>query len=134
MEHRQIIILIAFCLNKKISIFIWSNLLIQTKVRKNNGLMAFPQRDSLSRILVFSRSNKRRALHNSSLQCKQLRPKSLNSTTHLLTKASTHVFMYSCISQNFAVCITIFSPKWWGNSLHWNGKAHRALFLLKVWE
>lgn len=108
--------------------YIWENLQIQTKAGKTRGLMAFPGRDFLSRSSASNRNHKTAALHNYSAQCKQLWLKPLHSTTHLLTKAPTHIFMYSCVSQNLAVCIAIFSRWWWGNSLYWNGNIHKSIF------
>lgn len=58
----------------------------------------------------FSTKNRRSvALQCFSLQCKQLRPKPLHSTAHLLTMVPTHIFMYSCVYQNLAGCVAIFS-------------------------
>ncbi len=64
--------------------------------------------DSSSRHTVFNRNHKRAALHYS-LQCKQLGPKPLHSTAHLLATAPTHIFMYSCVYQNLAAYVAFFS-------------------------
>lgn len=64
------------------------------RLRRREVLMASTERDSPSRRAVFNRNHKRAALHYCSVQCKQLRPKPLHSTTHLLARL---LLIYSCI-------------------------------------
>lgn len=81
---------------------------IQTQVGKKRSVMASTERDSSSR--QFSTESIKEQLSTIELyNVNSSGPKPLHSTTHLLTMAPTHIFMYSCVYQNLAAYIAIFS-------------------------
>lgn len=89
-----------------LSLFGGGNKCTYKDIGKRRSEMASSEPATLHLYTLFNRWHKWAALHSRALQCKQL---GLHSTSHLLAVAPTHIFINSCVYQNLAAYIAIFS-------------------------